>query len=194
MYSEDYQGRRSSLLTFPVNVTAGATTNVGGIFIAPSIAGDKTEVARGENIGIFGQSVPFGDITVVVHSDEEFLSKIKADKDGIYLLNFDTTPLALAQHFTKSKSAIGNEISSFSQAVSFKVGLKTVLAVPPGKCPKKADLNTDCKVNLIDFSIAAYWYKRPLSAEFKAIEKEKLNGDGKITLVDFSIMAYYWTG
>jgi hypothetical protein len=49
-------------------------------------------------------------------------------------------------------------------------------------------------VNLVDFSIAAYWYKRPLSADFKVKEAAKLNGDGKIDLVDFSIMAYYWTG
>jgi hypothetical protein len=47
---------------------------------------------------------------------------------------------------------------------------------------------------LVDFSIAAYWYKRPISDTFKVIEKQWLNGDGKISLVDFSIIAYYWTG
>ena len=194
VYSEDRQGRRSSLLTFPVGVTAGTVTTIGGIFIAPTIAVDKSEVARGENIAIFGQSVPVGDITIVINSDEEFFGKIKADKDGIYLYNFDTTPLALEQHFTKSKATIAGEVSSFGSAVSFKVGKKTVLATALAKCPVKADLNSDCKVNLIDFSIAAYWYKRTLSVGFKKIEKDKLNGDEKITLVDFSIMAYYWTG
>lgn len=194
LYSEDYQGRRSNLLTFPIGLIAGATTNVGGIFLAPTIAIDKTEVKRGDNIAIFGQSIPAGDITISVNSDEEFFGKIKADKNGIYLYNFDTTPLALDQHFTKSKAAIAGEISSFGSAVSFKVGKKTVLATAPAKCPEKADLNSDCKVNLIDFSIAAYWYKRTLSIQFQKIEKDKLNGDGKITLVDFSIMAYYWTG
>jgi hypothetical protein len=49
-------------------------------------------------------------------------------------------------------------------------------------------------VDLVDFSIAAYWYKQPLSDAFKKIEKAELNGDGKVDLVDFSIMAYYWTG
>lgn len=194
VYSEDREGRRSSLLTFPVGVTAGTVTNIGGIFIAPTIAVDKSEVARGDNIAIFGQSVPAGDITISVNSEEEFFGKVKADKDGIYLLNFDTTPLTLDQHFTKSKAATANEISSFGPAVSFRVGKKNVRAVPPVKCPAKADLNSDCKVNLVDFSIAAYWYKRVLSVEFKKIEKDKLNGDEKITLVDFSIMAYYWTG
>jgi hypothetical protein len=85
------------------------------------------------------------------------------------------------------------EITSFSQAISFIVGNRNVFA-QFNKCPQKADLNGDCKVNLVDFSIAAYWYKRIISAEFAIKEKEKLNGDGKIDLVDFSIMAYYWTG
>ena len=85
--------------------------------------------------------------------------------------------------------ALGNEISSFSRAVSFKVGTKTVLATPPTKQIKKEDISSDGKVNLIDFSIMAYWYSRPSPPV-----KVDLNKDGKINLVDFSIMAYYWTG
>jgi len=193
VYSEDKEGRRSSLLTFPVSVTSGTTTNVSGIFIAPTIDVDKIEVKKGDNIAIFGQSLPQGEITIAV-SSEEFFAKISADKNGIYLYNFDTAPVETGQHFTKSKSAKDGEISSFSQAISFMVGTKNVPKVTPTKCPGKADLNNDCWVNLIDFSIAAYWYKRPLSAEFKTIEVERLNADGKVDLVDFSIMAYYWTG
>ncbi|MEK7082687.1 MAG: hypothetical protein AAB972_00825, partial [Patescibacteria group bacterium] len=41
VYSEDKQGRRSSLLTFPIGVTAGTVTNIGGIFIAPTIAANS---------------------------------------------------------------------------------------------------------------------------------------------------------
>jgi len=195
VYSEDKEGRRSSLLTFPISVTSGATTRVSGIFIAPTIAVDKSEVKRGNNIAIFGESAPQADIIISVNSHEEFFSKTISDKDGIYLYNFDTTPLEIGQHFTKSKASIGNlEISSFSTAISFRVGIKDVAVAPPVICPPKADLNNDCRVNLIDFSIAAFWYKRTISAEFALKEAEHLNGDGKVDLVDFSIMAFYWTG
>ena len=68
------------------------------------------------------------------------------------------------------------------------------MAEEPKKAPEKGDLNSDKKVNIVDFSIAAYWYKRTISAEFAAKERERLNGDGKVNLVDFSILAYYWTG
>lgn len=189
VFGEDFQGRRSTLFTFPTSVTSGATANISGIFIAPTIAVDKSEVKRGENIAIFGQSVPNSEITVSVNSEEEFFGKVKADKDGVYLYNFDTTPLAIEQHFTKSKSALGGAISSFGQIVGFAVGTKTVLTQPATKCPAKADLNNDCRVNLVDFSIAAYWYKRP-----NPPASVDINGDGKVDLIDFSIMAFYWTG
>ena len=194
VYGEDYKGVRSSLLTFPVSVTSGATTNVSGIFIAPTIAVDKSEVKKGDNIAIFGQSSPNSEITISINSEEEFFSKIKSDASGAYLYNFDTSPLEIAQHFTKSKASLNGEITSFSAVIGFAVGTRNVLAQPQTKTFTKGDLNNDGRVNLVDFSIAAYWYKRTLSTEFKPIEIERLNGDGKIDLVDSSIMAYYWTG
>jgi len=59
-------------------------------------------------------------------------------------------------------------------------------------CSTKADINHDGKVNIVDFSILAYWYKRPLTADAlkQCIDQ---NSDGKVTLADFSILAYYWT-
>lgn len=192
VYSEDNKGIRSSLLTFSVGVTSGATTQVSGIFIAPTIAVDKNEVKQGDNIAFFGQSAPESEITISVSSEEEFFNKINTDVNGVYLYNFDTSVLEMGQHFAKSKAMLNGEISSFSKAISFMVGAKTVPATPE-KC-RKSDLNCDARVNLVDFSIAAYWYKRPLSETFKLIEVERLNGDGKIDLIDFSIMAFYWTG
>ncbi|MDP3042856.1 MAG: hypothetical protein Q8N21_00410 [bacterium] len=187
LYSEDSKGLRSSLLTFPISITTGATTQVSGIFIAPTIDIDKSEVKRGDNIAIFGQSVPNSEITISINSDEEFFAKMPAGKDGIYLYNYDTSPLEMGQHFTKSKVALAGEISSFSKAVTFQVGAKTT-PKETAKCGK-ADLNCDNRINLVDFSIAAYWHKRPSPPA-----KVDFNSDGKVDLIDFSIMAYYWTG
>ena len=54
----------------------------------------------------------------------------------------------------------------------------------------KADLNSDGRIDLIDFSIAAYWYKREF---LPAAKRCDLNSDGRIDLIDFSILAYFWT-
>lgn len=197
VYSEDKEGNRSSLLTFPVFVTSGVTMRVSGIFIAPTIGVDKKEVRRGEDIAIFGQTAPKSEITIMVSSEDEFFQKVKSDKSGVYLYNFDTSVLSIGEHATKSKAALKNSISSFSKAVTFIVGTRTV---PVGKKPSqvkkplKGDLNHDGRVNLVDFSIGAFWYKRTLNEAFKQVETNDLNGDGKVDLVDFSIMAFYWTG
>jgi len=192
VYSEDSEERRSVSFTFPVFITQGVTTKISGIFISPTIDVDKLEVRKGEIVKIFGQTAPDTDVTIIINSDEEIYGNTKSDEIGAYLYNLDTVGVETGDHLAKSRATIEEEISPLSQAVSFKVGTKTVLKTT-GKCGK-ADLNCDRRVNLVDFSIAAYWYKRSLSASFKIFEAERLNGDGKVDLVDFSIMAYYWTG
>jgi hypothetical protein len=187
LYGEDSRGRRSNLFTFPITVTEGAVTTISGIFIAPTIDVDKSVVKRGDNITILGQSAPNAQVTISVHSDEESFVTAQADSHGAYVKQFDTTPLDIGDHITKAKASSSEQLSAFGQAVGFKVGTKNV-----GKesiCENKADLTGDCKVNLIDFSILAFWYQRanpPVPLD--------LNGDGKVNIVDFSIMAYYWTG
>ena len=193
VYGEDNSDRRSGLFTFPLTLTSGASTEIGGIILAPTIAIDKTEVRRGDDIAIFGQSQATSTITIAVNSEPEYFATTTADVDGVYLYNFDTAILALGDHSTKAKSRVGNEVSAFSPSLAFAVGVQNV-PTPGAGCPARADLNDDCRVNLVDFSIAAYWYRRPFLAEFAVKELAKLNGDGQINLVDFSIMAYYWTG
>ncbi len=192
IYGEDKDGNRSSLLSFPVSVTVGANTSVSGIFIAPSIAADKSEVKRGDNITFFGQSSPQSTIVIAVNSEEELFANAQSDTSGAYLLNFDTSVLEMGDHSAKSKASVSGEISSFSKAVAFKVGTKNVAAVEEKKEQKSVnDLNGDNRINLVDFSILVYWYQRPLTG---AGVKVDINRDGKVNLVDFSILASHWTG
>jgi hypothetical protein len=194
LYSEDKDGRRSSLYTFPVKLEAGQTITAGNILLSPTIDVDKSEVKRGDFISIFGYSQPEANILINVSSEEELFFRTNANKDGFYLYQLGTDILEKGDHFTKSKSILANQlVSNYSRVVSFKVSDRTIPKEAKKVCGK-ADLNCDGRVNLIDFSIAAYWYKRKLSPAFALIEKERLNGDGKVDLVDFSIMAYYWTG
>ncbi|MEK7539530.1 MAG: hypothetical protein AAB595_02755 [Patescibacteria group bacterium] len=190
VYAEDGVGRRSTLLTFPITLTFGAVTEISGIFIAPTISVDKTEVKQGDNVTILGQSVPEGQVVISVNSDSEKFVSTATDKHGGYVYNFDTSVLELGAHLTKSKASKVGEISPFGRSIAFKVGVKTVLtsSAIEGLCNSIADLNNDCRVNLIDYSILAFWYKKALPPP-----KVDLNHDGKVDIIDFSIMAYYWT-
>jgi hypothetical protein len=193
MYAGDYEERRSSLFSFTLGIARGSTTNVSGIFLAPTIDTDKAEVKQGDPVVILGQAFPGATVTISVNSEEQHFITVTAGPDGTYYHEFDTSVLELGQHFTKSKAATDGEESPFGTAVAFLVGDKN-LAKPTDQTCGKADLNCDGRVDLVDFSLAAYWFNRELSADFIALERERLSEDGRLDLVDFSIMAYYWTG
>lgn len=189
----DDNGRRSRALVFPITLASGVTIDVGGLYLAPTLAVDKDEVKQGDNIAIFGQTTPDSEVTIGIASENETFYITSSDDDGVFLYNHDTTFLEKGDHEARAKSTIDGEISDFGYSVAFIVGDETIRR-DEGICPLKGDLNGDCRVNLFDFSIAAYWYKLTLSEQFSVIETERLNNDGVIDIFDFSIMAYYWTG
>jgi hypothetical protein len=191
IFGTDQDGVTSALQTFPVTIARDSSTSVSGIFIVPTIGVSDDVVEQGENIAIFGQSVPSGTVTIVVNSEEAHFVQAATDSDGTYLYNFDTTPLEQGDHTTASKATLGNEISTFGRPVAFVVGQEGL--ADPSLC-NRADLSCDGRVNLVDFAIAAHWYNQPLSAEFAARESQLLNGDGIVNLIDFAIMSFYWTG
>ncbi|MBI3638285.1 hypothetical protein HY227_00900 [Candidatus Wolfebacteria bacterium] len=194
IWAEDSKGNRSITHTFNIAVASGITTVISGIFLPPTITIDKTEVKKGDILTIFGQSVPNAQVSVIINSDEELIKKTSTDKNGLWVYKFDTDEADYGDHSAKSRGSYEADFSAFSQLVFFKVGQSNISAAQPKKCGAKGDLNNDCKVNLIDFSIAAYWYKKSLSGNFKKLETRSLNNDGKVDLIDFSIIAYRWTG
>jgi hypothetical protein len=189
IYSEDDALRRSTIFTFPVYITNNITTTISGIFLSPTIGINKSEVRWGDTLTIFGQTVPSSSVTIQVNSEIPHFFNTLAATSGVYLYNLDTSILEFGDHTTKSKSTLvnQNQISPFGELVNFKVGTENVLVNPDECIP--ADLNCDGNVNLVDFSIMAYWYSR-----INPPTHVDLSHDGVITLVDFSIIAYYWTG
>lgn len=191
VYAQDTNGNQSATITIPVTVVAGVTTTVNGIFLAPTIDVDKTQVKRGNPIRVFGQSSPESTITIAVNSDTELFFQTPSDKYGVYSYSFLTSPLELGSHSTHSNASKSGEVSVASRSVNFTVGAKDILKEKSTGpvCGPRGDLNCDGKVNLVDFSIEAFWYKKkgfPVAYD--------LSGDKAISLVDFSIMASNWTG
>jgi len=189
VYGEDDRGRKSSFFSFPIFVTSGTTVNIGNIFLSPTIDVDKSEVKKGDELIIFGKSIPQKEVIISVHSDQEYFYKVVSNAMGAYLYNLDTSILEIGKHQTKSKTNLDTQISLYATPVSFSVGNYSKKKDEIDCSTLRGDLNCDNHVNLIDFSIMAYWYKKT-----NPPKKVDLNGDGKITLVDFSIMAFNWTG
>lgn len=190
----DENGVTGNPFSFPVFITQGSTTDVSGIFLAPTIDVDKSAVRKGDDIVIFGQTVPESDVTIEVNSETQIFVNTDSDEDGVYLYNFNSAPLEYGSHSSRSKTNLETgESSSFGTRVAFQVGDQNVPKIP-GETSCRADLNQDGNVNLVDFSIAAFWYNKVLSGDIISIESNCLNKDGRINLVDFSILAFNWTG
>ena len=190
LYAEDDQGRRSSLSTFPIGITQGALTNVSGIFIAPTLDADKTQVKQGDTLTLFGKTTQNATITIQVNSGQPDFFTTTADAGGAFLYKLDTSGLDMGQHSSKVKAASAGDISEYSQAISFLVGNKNVAKSVSDA--KRFDFNGDGRVNLTDLSMELFWYKKPLTAD--AAQKFDFNHDGIVDLRDISILIYYWTG
>jgi len=191
VFGNDINGTKSLTFSFPIYITEGTTVNVSGIFLSPTINIDKSEVKRGDTLAVFGQTVPSTDVKIIFNSDQEIIKETQTDGAGLYKYDMDTSPLEYGDHGVKSKTIMGDTISSTSIELPFIVGLVSKLKEDDNyDCNIiRGDLNCDGRVNLVDFSIMAYWYKK--SAPPTRID---LSGDGRVTLTDFSIMAFYWTG
>jgi hypothetical protein len=89
----------------------------------------------------------------------------------------------------RTELTVASGQSQYSQLLPFGVGVPA--PQPVGVCGNPPDISRDGRVNLVDFSILAYWWKRlplPASRPFD------LNCDGFVRLDDFSILAYHWSG
>ncbi len=194
VYGTDKDGLKSTSFSFPITINEGDSATVSGIFLTPTIEVDLAQVRKGDDIVIFGQTTPESEVTIEVNSETPHFAETESNDDGVYLYNFNTAPLEMGNHNTKSKSLLDNgQSSGYGRQVAFVVGTENIpKEIDTGSC--NADLNSDAKINLVDFSIAAFWYTKTLTGDIVSKEADCLNGDGVINLVDFSIIAYYWTG
>ena len=189
LYAQDDYGNQSSSVTYSVNVINNARTTISGIIIPPTVTTDLLEVKQGDSIVFYGQTKR--DCDVIVEIDSTSSTTINTITNGLYEYSLNTTDLDLGEHFLRVKM-VGTGIESpYSDIYTFVVGEETVVEEEPFLV---GDVNYDDSVNIVDFSIAAYWYDRILNSAFVIIEQERLNGDGVVDLIDFSLMAYYWTG
>lgn len=195
IYYEDATGKKSASVTFNITVNQNQNITINNILLPPTLSIDKAQIKENETIKIFGQSAPNSQITIYLTpliGNPTTTLNTNANQIGVYEYLFNGQ-LQLGQYAVKAKAKLGELTSEYSLLQNFSVGTSTI-EKPAGICPQKGDVNYDCRVNLVDFSITAYWFRRTISPEFIIIENDQLSGDSKIDLVDFSILAYYWTG
>ncbi len=178
----DSHGRRSIVYTIPVKISDNLEVSINGVYIPPSIS-----VSQGiSNFKIEGETAPGALVNIYIDNEPIPSGSIFSDMNGKYEKDFSYSGFLKGFHFAKSNFSSGGVVSVFSRILNFPIGVPFGIA---DECDIPADLSDDCRVNLVDFSILAYWYKRDAVPE-----SVDLNNDQKVDMSDFSIMAYYWTG
>lgn len=186
VYAYDTDGNALAPITFSFNLREGTATIVTGIFPGPSMTIDTQTVKAGQPVGLSGMTVPSSTVTVTVNSEATITLTTTADAAGRWLQSVATKDLEIGTHTAKAQAVTPtNTISSESASVTFTIN-------PLEKCDgkKTADLNCDGSVNLTDFSILLFYWKKVDPANARA----DINNDGIVSIVDFSIMLYQWTG
>lgn len=193
LHAKDNRENTSLLQTYPITILPEQDVTVSGVFIAPTLFLDKSEVKKADILRISGQSAPNAIITIIVGSQQELIT-VQADGGGNYSYDLDTTPLNLGKHLVKAQSSIGKESTPFSKLIAFIVGTKNIAVSRVDGLATKPDINEDGRVNLVDLSIAIHWYGRYIREGIEPPAAVDLNNDKKVDLTDFSILVFYWTG
>ncbi|MFA5945925.1 MAG: hypothetical protein WC802_03390 [Patescibacteria group bacterium] len=187
----DTLGNHSALTT--VEITAsGSSTTTRDIFLSPTIAPIGFFVSSSAVVAVTGSSAPDADVRLSITSvsgDVILTRHAQADANGEYSIQLAPNALPAGSYTVTATATLGGLTSTRSLPASFAIG-----APNAPLSYLKGDYNEDGQVNLVDFSIALYWYKQPLSPAFKVLELHHGNGDGILDLVDISILAYFWTG
>ncbi len=190
--AEDSTGLKSKLLVFTILVSASVATVVEGIFVPPTITTDKLEVKKGDPIIFLGKSVPSAEVRLSLTQSSELIKKVKADQNGSWVYILNSAELDRGDYSAKARSLTSIDLSIFSDPILFTVGDTNRMrpkTLTLNGFRKRCDLNDDGRVNLLDFSIMAFWYKR-----LTFPPKVDLNSDKNVNLTDLSILAYCWTG
>ena len=190
VYAVDQNGVKSSTFSTSFTVTGGRTSSLSNINVMPSILVTPDPVDIGQTVTISGYSIPDATVTIENQRDKSNLSRktftTTSGSDGAWSVELDTSNFSRGTYKVKAKAQAldGSVSTNFSEYTYYGVGQEAEGQI-------SADLNTDGKINLTDFSILLFWWG---SDGGNSNPSADINRDGKVSLTDFSIMLFNWTG
>lgn len=185
LFAEDISGNRSLLINYPIAVQVGFLTHLSGIRFPPTIITDKTEVKFRDYLTVSGYALPQKEMEVVLEGKKSYTFTLVSSMDGPYKIILPMLELPKGDYVAYVKYPGDTRISKF---VSFIIGELNIFN-SDGVSNIPGDCNADRVINLVDFSVLAFWYGKN-----KPPSCVDTNHDSLINLIDFSILAFYWTG
>lgn len=174
-----------TMVSYSVYVSNLAETIISNVIFPPLYYDNFIDYRQGESVLLSGKAI--ASTTIEIAFDDTLFYSANTDQSG-YFKQYIKGILPPGKHYVSFRQNIGSTTSPFGKKFEISISSKNNKKIKKSACGSKADFSSDCRVNLIDFSILAYWHNR---TDFP--EKFDLNKDGKIDLKDFSILAYFWT-
>ncbi len=185
LYARDLANNKSLLLNYPLIIYSGYLTHISGIRFAPTITLDKIQVSVGDYLTIAGYALPKKELQIVIEdkNKKSTIFTLNARDTGRYNITLPLMNLSKGNYFTYVKYTGDTRISKLVEFIIGDTNMEStdITLNIPGDC------NADGVINLTDFSVLAFWYKKQNSPICVDINK-----DGIVDLIDFSILAYYW--
>ena len=181
--ARDSKGRESAPTTFSMILPNNRSVFVGDVILPPTIEISPSNIPLAGAVTVSGETLPGINVEISVAEN-----KYAARSGPLGTYSRSLKPDLPSGFYTvRAKPLLGDGIDRFSVALSLRIGDTAGLFDP--REASRGDLDGNSRVNLVDFSILAFWYRKgnpPASVD--------LNGDGTVDLQDMSVLAYYWTG
>lgn len=188
VYAAGPDGTKSSTFSTSFTVSGARTSALSNVNIAPSISVEPDPVDPGETLTVSGYSLPSATVSIQNGKMRSSIVKdisVTSNASGFWTTAIDTASFSSGTYQIRAKSVQAEGISTnYSDHTFYGVG-------QAADVPVNADLNSDGKVNLIDFSILLFWWN---SNGGDSDPSADMNSDGNVSLTDFSILLYNWTG
>lgn len=185
LIAEDVAGERSLLINYPLAVKVGFLTHLSGVRFPPTVSTDKMEAKFGDFLTVTGYAVPNRKLEVSAEGAFDKVFQLVSPASGRYKIVLPLTGLPKGNYVLSVKYEGDARVSKL---VKFAIGELNIFH-PESLRNIPGDCNSDLIINLVDFSVLAFWYGKtdpPVCVD--------TNQDGAINLIDFSILAFYWTG
>jgi hypothetical protein len=187
LWATDNARRRSITWTFAIALPPSAQAKGAGIILPPTISLQSDVVAPAGSLFVQGASTP-GSSVLVSFLPGKSETAVSVGLDGLWKYTRTGASFDLGEYYIKARTILppGQDKSEWSQLVPFTVGVPK----PGSQCENGPDVNGDGKIDLIDFSILAFWWDQRVVTG----ATYDLNCDDRVTLADFSILAFSWSG
>jgi hypothetical protein len=188
----DPEGSFSRMISFPVLLEPGEAKLIEDLILPPTLrvwqSRDRSEITYD------GYSIAGGSVLIQRQTEQPVTTqdlRITADSSGYYTFTQQVDELTDNHYLLTAHSFVNQSRSEASLPLDYYLDDQIRFF---DVCQRSGDLNGDCRVNLLDYSIARRWKGFELSVDMIILESTQLNTDGIIDFQDFGLMAYYWTG